>query len=673
MTAKITVIVSGSSAGDCLPSCLDEISEQSFKEIEVLCVDNKKEADKQPDARAEGKYVFFWNPALLPEKNMLEEMYLQAEKTKAGICIGRGISEMEAQEYVCLFCPEAEGITVMEKPLFEIREKQKDPGSPYPGFFEGLRTVRSALRDAGSCPALERSFVNGALHICLMELDRQKDQAAYGVLCETLKKELFYRLGILGHSGGFFYSREDFFRMIRIMEQAPEQLWKRKTEEKIPLKTEMEPEGAETDRQEKMLGSPKISVIMPVYNVEAYLEEALNSLMGQSLKEIEMICINDGSTDGSLEILERYQERDPRIRVFSKENGGLSTARNYGIKKASGKYVYFMDSDDRIHSQTLETCFYKAEEQNLDMVLFSAELFFEKEDLKDSFRLDYRRRAEYPGVMPGGEFFRRAAEAAEFKPSVCLYLLKRELLDRHQLSFYKGIVHEDNLFTIQCLLLADRVLFVNRDFYQRRIRENSIMTGEKKMYRAYSYFVVLRELESFLEKGAYKENRELYAALLMQMVRIRNLACEEIRSFSQEELQAEAERLPYGTEFYLTIGEAAQMRKKIGSVQDTCYDEKSYRYKTGFELEAEQKRTRKMQAVVCEQSDRISRQDAELQKFRDTVRELQETKQELASQLKGARKREKELLESRSYKIGKLITFVPGKIKKQMKQIGNKK
>ena len=115
-----------------------------------------------------------------------------------------------------------------------------------------------------------------------------------------------------------------------------------------------------------------VSVIIPVYNVEKYLEEALESVINQTLKDIEIIIINDGSTDRSLEIAKGYALKDKRIKIIDQKNQGLSVARNRGIENAKGKYIYFMDSDDYIALETLEVCYKKCEEYELEMIYFVA-------------------------------------------------------------------------------------------------------------------------------------------------------------------------------------------------------------------------------------------------------------------------------------------------------------
>ena len=128
-----------------------------------------------------------------------------------------------------------------------------------------------------------------------------------------------------------------------------------------------------------------ISVIMPCYNIEKYVEETLKSVLNQSFKDYEIICLNDGSTDGTLQILNRYQELYSNIRVISNENHGVAYERNIGIQSSKGKYIYYMDSDDLIKENCLETLYNYAENDNLDVVYFEADSFYETEEIKKDF------------------------------------------------------------------------------------------------------------------------------------------------------------------------------------------------------------------------------------------------------------------------------------------------
>ncbi len=127
-----------------------------------------------------------------------------------------------------------------------------------------------------------------------------------------------------------------------------------------------------------MMDNIKVSIIVPVYNVEKYLQSCMDSLVNQTLEDIEIICVNDGSTDNSLEILESYAKKDSRIKVFTIENSGNSIARNYGIKIAKGKYVGFVDSDDYINETMFEKLYNSCEQNDLDLAICKISLFDDK-------------------------------------------------------------------------------------------------------------------------------------------------------------------------------------------------------------------------------------------------------------------------------------------------------
>ena len=125
---------------------------------------------------------------------------------------------------------------------------------------------------------------------------------------------------------------------------------------------------------------PEVSVIIPIYNTAAYLRKALDSICGQTLKELEIILIDDGSTDGSRGIIEEYAKRDARIRWYAQPNQGLSVARNRGLLHATGKYMYFMDSDDILDTQALRRCHDLCEKRELDFIFFDAKPLTESAD-----------------------------------------------------------------------------------------------------------------------------------------------------------------------------------------------------------------------------------------------------------------------------------------------------
>ncbi len=243
---------------------------------------------------------------------------------------------------------------------------------------------------------------------------------------------------------------------------------------------------------------PDISVVVPVYNTGAYLEATLDSVVNQTLKKIEIIVVNDGSTDNSAEIINHFQENDSRIVVINQENAGLSMARNAGINKATGEYIYFMDSDDLLDQEALMSCHRFAVDNDLDLVCFDAQTFMD-EGLKEeaSFLFDYSRSALLSkGIYTGRDFLTRLVNGGGYKASVCLYILKKSLLDDLSLSFYKEIYHEDELFTPQILLNANHIGYLPYGYFKRRIRAGSIMQNAFSAKNLTSYLTVVKELKN---------------------------------------------------------------------------------------------------------------------------------------------------------------------------------
>lgn len=253
--------------------------------------------------------------------------------------------------------------------------------------------------------------------------------------------------------------------------------------------------------------APAVSVIVPIYNVEKYLADCVDSIRGQTFQNIEIILVDDGSTDLSGQMADDYVTQDDRIKVIHKENGGLSSARNAGMKIASGEYIYFCDSDDFISRDAIEILYETAVKNNLDMVLFNGDSFSDKRDIdneelvvKTKFYNNYydRKIDCVGGVQTGAKLFAAMSAAEEYRASVCLQLIRRLYVLENHLYFYEGILYEDNLYSLQGFLLADRVMFIPRKLFHRRVRAGSIMTSQEKFKNFYSYFVVYCEAVCFL-------------------------------------------------------------------------------------------------------------------------------------------------------------------------------
>lgn len=241
----------------------------------------------------------------------------------------------------------------------------------------------------------------------------------------------------------------------------------------------------------------KVSVIIPVYNTEKYLAECLSSILNQTLRNIEVICVNDGSTDQSGKILEAYKKSDSRLAVIHQKNGGQSAARNTGMKYAKGEYVYFMDSDDRLNTDALQMLYEESKKQRLDVLYFEGSSFWETKKLRKShseMRHDCDRGGLSLPVLSGQEMFTEFVFRKKYLVSVCLQFLRRSFLNEAGITFLEGILHEDNLFTFQVMMNAGRTECLNLKLFDRRIRQGSTMTKKPDYYNCRGYYVCCLEI-----------------------------------------------------------------------------------------------------------------------------------------------------------------------------------
>ncbi len=248
----------------------------------------------------------------------------------------------------------------------------------------------------------------------------------------------------------------------------------------------------------------KISVIIPVYNVEKYLKECLESVLNQTFSDFELICVNDGSTDGSLEILEEYAKKDDRIRIISQENKGQGAARNIGIKNASGEYILFTDSDDFIDLNTLKLTYDNILSNDSDIVMFRANKYSEGKTI--SFPM-YNFRKVFPDA-DFNNFTFTYKDAKNFvlnggyNPVTKLY--KKEFLDSYDdLYFPEGIAFEDVMFHIKVMLRAKRISHVPEKLYYYRITPKSIMNTPKYTTDIFEMIDIVEEY--LIENNYYDE------------------------------------------------------------------------------------------------------------------------------------------------------------------------
>jgi glycosyltransferase involved in cell wall biosynthesis len=256
--------------------------------------------------------------------------------------------------------------------------------------------------------------------------------------------------------------------------------------------------------------NPKISVIIPIYNSKKYLNECLNNILNQTLKEIEIICINDGSTDNSLELIQQIIEKDYRVKIINQINKGVSEARNIGVKYAKGEFLFFLDSDDYLDNNCLYELYYKVNKYNLDI------LFFEKEDLNDNTNLtkqknekSLRKKNTIDKIYKGIDLFIKM-EKEKYNISPCLQIIKKEFYKKINFNFIQGILFEGRMLFLTLILQAERTCYINKPYYKYRIYSNSMNKTESNIIQLYSYIIIYSEILKLTEKISLTEESKIY-------------------------------------------------------------------------------------------------------------------------------------------------------------------
>lgn len=223
--------------------------------------------------------------------------------------------------------------------------------------------------------------------------------------------------------------------------------------------------------------SNKISVVIPIYNTEKYIEECIISVLNQTFDNIEVIAINDGSNDNSIKVLYELQRDYNDLIIIDRDNGGLGSARNEGLKVATGKYVYFIDSDDYIDPETLQCCYVYLEENQLDMVVFEGDIFGDINGRNPDL-YHYSKRGKYDRApMLGYDFIESNYRYIQLL-NIPMIVFRRDFLVSNNLLFIEGILHEDVEFYYRLMLFNPYMQLLENKFYHRRYRDNSIMTSD---------------------------------------------------------------------------------------------------------------------------------------------------------------------------------------------------
>ncbi|MDR2169542.1 MAG: glycosyltransferase family 2 protein [Planctomycetaceae bacterium] len=233
---------------------------------------------------------------------------------------------------------------------------------------------------------------------------------------------------------------------------------------------------------------PFISIIIPVYNVESYLRDCLDSVVNQTMREIQIICVNDGSTDNSLNILNEYAKCDSRIEIIDKLNGGLSSARNAAYPHIKGKYTLFVDSDDWIEYDLCEKTYQKAETTNAEIVVFYFQIPFDAKS---------ETLAMLNGITPEDKITNKEKQTIINYPTAWGKLWKSDFLLDNKLFFPEGLCFEDNLVHWKGVILANKISILQKPLYYYRQRNDSITS--KNGLERYDLFKIFSMFFDFLK------------------------------------------------------------------------------------------------------------------------------------------------------------------------------
>jgi len=382
--------------------------------------------------------------------------------------------------------------------------------------------------------------------------------------------------------------------------------------------------------------TPILSVIVPVYNVEQYLAECLDSILAQSLKNIEIICINDGSTDSSENILKKYSEQDSRIIIISQKNKGISEARNVGARAAKGKYIFFMDSDDTIEQNAFELCVNDMEKRSLEYLCFNVIGFGKNiQQKKRAGYLNgsyYRRYLDEEKIYSGRELFRELVNRNAFVVTAWSCVLLRSAVLEHSLFFHPGVLHEDESWMFLVLMSLSRCGCLNKILYNNRVRSNSITQSSLSFAHVYGLFAASGDICRYIAEHP---------------------DCVE----NDENGKSEIERVLYlqkrNVNKYRTLDEEEKQKRELMSPEERVLFEQAIVYPS-------------------ELKDEITRRTDENKELRKKLKEQKEKNAELTKKNKALAKQSsslRKIKKSSSYRIARMITFPFRKLKSLLKKL----
>ena len=247
----------------------------------------------------------------------------------------------------------------------------------------------------------------------------------------------------------------------------------------------------------------KVSVIMPIYNAYDYLVPAMDSVLDQTLREIELICVDDGSTDSSYEIIKEYQKQDPRVRIITETNAGPALARNNGLKRARGEYIAFLDADDFFEPTLLEELYKLAKEKDLDIAITDYDLYINR---KATFEVPIP--AEHEEIYANGRLTSKNKDPDTIflstNGAVWNKLFRRSFITEKQLQFLSDVkIYEDVYFVATALSFAGRIGKVEKTLMHNRVYTEQSRTRLLKKYFSHVLVAYIKIKEFLVHNGMY--------------------------------------------------------------------------------------------------------------------------------------------------------------------------
>ena len=266
-------------------------------------------------------------------------------------------------------------------------------------------------------------------------------------------------------------------------------------------------------KKQKKSKFPKVSVIIPIYNSEKYLFDSLHTIINQTLQDIEIICINDGSFDNSLKILKFFKEIDNRIIIINQKNKGINSSRNAGLKVAKGEFILFFDSDDKLVSDALEKLFKFTKKNNLEILYFNVNLIFENnKSEKHFFPYNLYYSIDQNKIIKNKkDLFLNLIHKNKWIISPCFQFIKHSLLLKNKLKFVEEIKNDDYIFTFKLMNIFKNASELNQTFYIKIFHEKFNINKDNLFKKLHDYIICIREI--LLQSQKYNKDNIIQHSL----------------------------------------------------------------------------------------------------------------------------------------------------------------